>query len=64
MPEDSAEANLAAFDPALAQAARALRECGFLPAAAAGGGSDGVTLALSSSSKNLQARPGLMQGCG
>ncbi len=63
MPEDSAEANLAAFDPALAQAARALRDRGFLPAAAAGGGSDGVTLALSSSSKNLQARQGLMQGC-
>ncbi|KAK9839881.1 hypothetical protein WJX81_008363 [Elliptochloris bilobata] len=62
MPEGSAEANLAAFDGALAQAARALREHGFLPAAAAAGGSDAPTLALSSSSGNLQAleqSPGL-----
>ena len=56
MPEGSAEANLAAFDGALAQAARALRAHGFLPATAAAGGSDAPTLALSSSAGNLQAR--------
>ena len=54
MPEGSAEANLAAFDGALAQAARALRAHGFLPATAAAGGSDAPTLALSSSAGNLQ----------
>ena len=56
MPEGSAEANLAEFDGALAQAARALRAHGFLPATAAAGGSDAPTLALSSSAGNLQAR--------
>ena len=55
MPEGSAEANLAAFDSALAQAARALRVHGFLPSTAAAGGSDAPTLALSSSAGSLQA---------
>lgn len=57
MPEDSAEDNLAAFDPALAEAARALRQHGFLQTTASAGGSDAPTLALSSSTGNLQARP-------
>ncbi len=55
MPEGSAEANLDAFDGALARAARALRAHGFLPSTAAAGGSDAPTLALSSSAGNLQA---------
>ncbi len=57
MPEDSAEDNLAAFDPALAEAAQALRQHGFLQTTASAGGSDAPTLALSSSTGNLQARP-------